>query len=155
LEPFLSLCPLCWSLSSYHQEWCYSCLGYPHLRSAFLPLAWRRGARKIDKMKWVTPWNIVLIEKLLVAQLVKKVPTFCGKPEVHYRIYKNPWMVPVLSHVNLVHTLRRYFFKIHRNIILPCMLWSLKWSLPFKFCNKFCMYFLQIKEYANLFQDIW
>jgi hypothetical protein len=37
----------------------------------------------------------------------------------HSDFHKSPLLVPVLSHMNLVHALILYFFKIHLNIILP------------------------------------
>jgi len=39
----------------------------------------------------------------------------------------------ILSHVNLVHDLPPYFYKMYCNIILPYSLRSCKWSLPSRF----------------------
>jgi hypothetical protein len=33
-------------------------------------------------------WSIVLLEKLVVAELVKKFPCPIGKPKVHYCVHK-------------------------------------------------------------------
>jgi hypothetical protein len=81
--------------------------------------------RKQSILLKLNPWNRVL-EKLLVAQLVKKFPTFY-EPKGH----KSVPLVPVLSQMNSLHTLISYFFKIHFNITLPSMPRSPKWSLPF------------------------
>jgi hypothetical protein len=44
-------------------------------------------------------------------------PNILWKPEVHYRDHKSPLLAPVLSHINQVHTISSYLFKIHFNII--------------------------------------
>jgi hypothetical protein len=44
---------------------------------------------------------------------------YLQKPVVHYRIYKSPPLLPVLSHMNVLHPSPPYFFKIYINIILP------------------------------------
>jgi hypothetical protein len=39
--------------------------------------------------------------------------------ESSYRVLKSLALVPTLSQMNLVHTTRSYFSKLHLNIILP------------------------------------
>ena len=47
----------------------------------------------------------------------QEIPCISQNPKVHY----HPPLVPVLSHVNPVHTTPSYFFKIHFNVIPPPM----------------------------------
>jgi hypothetical protein len=48
----------------------------------------------------------------------KKFPNMLRYPKVHYRVHKNPLLVPILSQINPVHTTASYNSKIHFNIIL-------------------------------------
>jgi hypothetical protein len=49
----------------------------------------------------VTPWTIVLLERLIVTQLVKKLPAFCGI-QTFITMFTR---VPGLSWMNPIHTL--------------------------------------------------
>jgi len=75
---------------------------------------------------------MVLLEKLIVTQLVKKFPDFYGTRK-SITVFTRISTICVLSQMNSVHTFLPYFTEIHSNIILPYTVrWS-QWSLSFTF----------------------
>jgi hypothetical protein len=62
-----------------------------------------------------------------------EIPTILWNPKVHYRVYKSPPHVTILSHLSPVHTHTSNFIKIHLYIIFPSMPGSRKWSLSLRF----------------------
>jgi hypothetical protein len=41
----------------------------------------------------------------------QQLPSILWNPEVHYRVHKSPPPVPILSHINLIHTITSYLSK--------------------------------------------
>jgi hypothetical protein len=52
------------------------------------------------------------------------LPSILWNPNVHYRVHKSPPPVPILSHIDSVHTIPSYLYKIHFNIVPPPTSWS-------------------------------
>jgi len=51
-------------------------------------------------------------------------------PKIHYRVYKSPLLVSVLSQMNAVRVVTFYFFNIQFTVIPPFTSTSHKWHFP-------------------------
>jgi hypothetical protein len=53
----------------------------------------------------------------------QELPSILWNRKVYCRVHKSPPLVPILSHISLVHTTPSYLSKIHFNIIHPPTSW--------------------------------
>jgi len=85
----------------------------------------------------VISWCIIIIEKLTVAQLVKKISAFY-EIRNFISVHNILPLDAVLSQMNLIHILTPYSFKIHFNITIPSMLRLTQYFLPFRYHSVTC-----------------
>jgi hypothetical protein len=60
------------------------------------------------------------IRRLIFTELLKKLHALYANPKVHYHDHNILPQIPILSHMNPIHTVQYYSFKINFNIILEC-----------------------------------
>ena len=65
----------------------------------------------------------------------QEIPRILWHPKVHYRIYKCPPPMSILSHLDPAHALKSHF-KIHLNIILPPKPGYSKWTRSLIFLHQ-------------------
>jgi hypothetical protein len=72
----------------------------------------------------------------------QEIPRLLWNLKVHYRVHKNPSLVPILSQMNPVHNLIFIYFKIHFHIVVSFVPRSSKRSLTIWFQSKILYAFL-------------
>jgi hypothetical protein len=77
-------------------------------------------------------WSRVLLEDLILHSAGQEIPHPLWKPKVHYRVHMSPPQIPIMCHMNPIHTPKPNFRRIHFNIIRPSTPRSSEWSLPFR-----------------------
>jgi hypothetical protein len=55
---------------------------------------------------------------------IQEFPKILWNPKVHFRVHKSSPLAPILSQINLVHTIPSYLTKINFNIIHSSTSWS-------------------------------
>jgi hypothetical protein len=60
---------------------------------------------------------------------IQELPSTSWNPKVQYRVHKRPPLVPILSHINPIHTIPSYLSKIHFNIVHPSTSWLFQSAL--------------------------
>jgi hypothetical protein len=60
-----------------------------------------------------------------------RTPSILWNPKIQYRVHKSPPLVPILSHINPIHSSPFYISKKHFDIVHPPTSWSSQWSLSF------------------------
>jgi hypothetical protein len=60
----------------------------------------------------------------------QELPSIFMEPIGSYSVHKSPPLFPILSQINLIHTIPSYLSKIHFNIVHPPMSWSSLLAFP-------------------------
>jgi hypothetical protein len=79
-------------------------------------------------IKELTPWNT--LEKIIIAQLVKKSHAFHGTPKIHYRVHKSRALGPIFKETTLVRTLSLSSRLVPQSEELLSSIWKTRARFP-------------------------
>jgi hypothetical protein len=103
---------------------------------------WPSRLNTHDVTNWLS--NLVTRSKEHISSLKVTCTQPAKKlPNINYLIHKSLSLVPILSHMNSMHTLPFHLFNIHFNITLPSVLRHPKLSRSFRIHNPklICIFF--------------
>jgi hypothetical protein len=69
----------------------------------------------------------------------EELPSILRNPKVQCSVHKNPPLVSILIHINPIHIMLSYLFKVHFNIVHPPTSWSTQWCLSLYLSHKYPM----------------
>jgi hypothetical protein len=72
----------------------------------------------------------------------QELPSILWNPKVQYRVHRSPSLVPILSHINPIHTIPSYLSKIYFNFVHGLTSWASQWSLSSGFPTNILCAFL-------------
>jgi hypothetical protein len=113
---------------------------YHYFKNRIITDVWERRLGMNVCTYLITPWGIVLLEKLPRFAASQEISRILWNPKGHCRIHKCPPPVPILSQLDPIHTSTSHFPKVHLNIIIPSTPGSPKWSLTFRFPHQSSVY---------------
>jgi hypothetical protein len=108
--------------------------------------AWRRETRNVGKHSELRSKPIVGFSKdYLLTELrpswgaancatTQELTSISWNQKVQYRVHKSPPLVPILSHINPIHTIPSYHSKIFFNIVHLSTSCSSQWTLSYPIC---------------------
>jgi hypothetical protein len=98
-------------------------------------LIWSLIERKNFKTNQLTSLKESLRSELLRSAR-QDIPRLLCNPKVHHRVHNSALSVPIVSHMNPIHTLQPYFPKIYFNFILLSTPRSPRRYLPIRLSNR-------------------
>lgn len=76
------------------------------------------------------------MEHRISSETTHEIPRLVSNTKVPHHAHNSPQPLPILTHINRIHTPKPYFPKIRLNIILPSTHMSSQSSLSLRFCNQ-------------------
>lgn len=99
----------------------------------------------------LSPWIRVLFEKLAEPFASQEIFRLLWNLKIHCHVQQSKTSVPILSHMNPVHSNPPYFLKMHFNIILLSVHKTSEWPMPFRFFSKNVVCIYNIRNVDGLY----